>query len=106
MKVAAIAAISPNSQARSARSQEQACVNCQKITSNKEEEEKTMLGTEKKEKTEKVPSSQFSNFWFKVSGRLEHTLSLPFFERPVSLVINFFLFQVIGSRFLLLVTKR
>lgn len=66
MKVAAVAAISPNSQARSARSQEQTCLKCQKITSNKEEEEKTILGTEKKEKTEKVPSS--SPHSFPISG--------------------------------------
>ena len=93
MKVAAVAAISPNSQPRSARSQEQTCLNCQKITSNKDEEEKTMLGTEKKEKTEKASSSSPHGFLISGSRPLGYLITLcPFhsLKDPCVLCNKFF----------------
>lgn len=63
--------------------------------------------TPEKVKTESVflKSSKFSNFCFKIFGRLDHILSFAFFEKPVYSVINSLL-KLISSRFLLLVTKR
>lgn len=70
--------------------------------------------TPEKVKTESVflKSSKFSNFCFKIFGRLDHILSFAFFEKPVYSVINSLLklinslLKLISSRFLLLVTKR